>query len=256
MTGSSTITEADLRRLLDVVTPRDAGQAEDAVPGRELPLHVMQGLAHLIPCAAVSFFVMDTRRRHVHAHQEVALADLPKQSAEDVDLFFEAYWDCLACSYSERYDDHDRVTTWTDFHSEREYRSLLMGQYFLGSGIWHELLVTLPPDGGLERRLMLTREVGDVPFSERDRLLLTLLRPHLVRIRDHVEAQRRTVPVLTPRQVQLLRRVALGHTNRQIARDLGLSEGTVRKHLENIYARLEVNSRTEALARMSTVLAG
>ena len=83
----------------------------------------------------------------------------------------------------------------------------------------------------------------------------TLLRPHLIRIRDHVEAQRRTVPALTPRQLQLLRRVADGHTNRQIARDLGLSEGTVRKHLEHIYARLEVGSRTEALARMRDVLA-
>jgi DNA-binding NarL/FixJ family response regulator len=51
-----------------------------------------------------------------------------------------------------------------------------------------------------------------------------------------------------------MRRVALGHTNRQVARDLGLAEGTVRKHLENIYARLEVNSRTEALARLGDVL--
>lgn len=87
-------------------------------------------------------------------------------------------------------------------------------------------------------------------------MLLTLLRPHLVALRDRVEAVRRTVPVLTPRQVELLRRVAQGQTNRQVARDLSLSEGTVRKHLENIYARLEVNSRIEAVARMSQALVG
>ena len=86
-------------------------------------------------------------------------------------------------------------------------------------------------------------------------MLLTLLRPHLASAHDRVEAQRRTVPVLTPRQVQLLRRVARGDTDRQAARDLGLSEGTVRKHLENIYARLEVHSRTEAVTRAGALIA-
>jgi DNA-binding CsgD family transcriptional regulator len=251
MPGPSTISERDLRLLLDVVSPEAT-----ADEGPELPEQVMRGLADLIPCAAVSFFVMDTRRALVLADQELALANLPEESDELSALFFQAYWDCMSCCYAERYDDHDRVTTWRDFYSDREYRNLLMGEYFTSLGIWHELLVTLPPQGGFERRLMLTREIGDVPFSERDRLLLTLLRPHLVTLRDRVEAVRRTVPVLTPRQVELLRRVAQGKTNRQVARDLGLSEGTVRKHLENIYARLEVNSRTEAVARMPHALIG
>jgi DNA-binding CsgD family transcriptional regulator len=251
VTESSTISERDLRRLLDVVSP-EASQDD----GPELPEQVLRGLAELIPCAAVSFFVMDTRRAEVLAEQVHVLADLPEESDEVNALFFEAYWDCLACCYPERYNDHDRVTTWQDFYSEREYRNLLMGEYFLRSGVWHELLVTLPPQGGFERRLMLTREVGDRPFSERDRLLLTLLRPHLVSLRDRIEAVRRTVPVLTPRQAELMRRVAQGQTNRQAARALGLSEGTVRKHLENIYARLEVNSRTEAVARMPRALLG
>jgi hypothetical protein len=40
----------------------------------------------------------------------------------------------------------------------------------------------------------------------------------------------------------LLDRLAAGHTNTQIARRLGLSEGTLRTHLENIYSRLQVSS--------------
>jgi DNA-binding NarL/FixJ family response regulator len=55
--------------------------------------------------------------------------------------------------------------------------------------------------------------------------------------------------VLTPRQWELLSLVAAGHGNAQIARRLGLSPGTVRKHLENIYSRLGVSPRTAALAR-------
>jgi DNA-binding NarL/FixJ family response regulator len=46
-----------------------------------------------------------------------------------------------------------------------------------------------------------------------------------------------------------LRLVADGRTNAQIARRLGLSEGTVRTHLENIYGRLQVSSRTAAVLR-------
>jgi DNA-binding NarL/FixJ family response regulator len=43
--------------------------------------------------------------------------------------------------------------------------------------------------------------------------------------------------------------VAAGHTNAQIAHRLGVTEGTVRTHLENIYERLQVSSRTAAVTR-------
>jgi DNA-binding NarL/FixJ family response regulator len=44
--------------------------------------------------------------------------------------------------------------------------------------------------------------------------------------------------------------VAAGHTNAQIARWLGISRETVRIHLENIYQRLHVSSRTAAVTRV------
>ena len=86
-------------------------------------------------------------------------------------------------------------------------------------------------------------------FSERDRALLTLIRPHLHQAYLDAERRRASVAQLTPRQTDLLRLVADGHTNAQIARRLGLSEGTVRTHLENIYGRLQVSSRTAAVIR-------
>jgi len=43
--------------------------------------------------------------------------------------------------------------------------------------------------------------------------------------------------------------VVAGHTNTQIARRLGVSEATVRTHLENIYRRLQVSSRAAAVTR-------
>jgi DNA-binding NarL/FixJ family response regulator len=56
--------------------------------------------------------------------------------------------------------------------------------------------------------------------------------------------------VISPRR-QLLELVAAGYTNAQIARRLDIAEGTVRKHLENIYRRLQVPSRTAAVTRAS-----
>jgi DNA-binding NarL/FixJ family response regulator len=68
-----------------------------------------------------------------------------------------------------------------------------------------------------------------------------------------IAERRRQAPAeLTPRQLELLQYVAQGYTNTQIARRMGLSEGTVRTHLNHIYERLGVTGRTAAVTRMST----
>jgi DNA-binding NarL/FixJ family response regulator len=50
-------------------------------------------------------------------------------------------------------------------------------------------------------------------------------------------------PILIPHLL------AAGQTNARVARRLGISEGTVRTHLETIYTRLNVSSRTAAVTR-------
>lgn len=54
--------------------------------------------------------------------------------------------------------------------------------------------------------------------------------------------------VLTSREVEVLRLVAAGRTNRAIAADLVLSEKTVARHVANIFTKLEVSSRAAATA--------
>jgi DNA-binding NarL/FixJ family response regulator len=79
-------------------------------------------------------------------------------------------------------------------------------------------------------------------FSERDHDLLALLQPHLNQAYIDAERRRHSPPPLTPRQRELMRLIAAGHTNAKIARQLGITEGTVRSHLQDIYTRLQVSA--------------
>lgn len=53
------------------------------------------------------------------------------------------------------------------------------------------------------------------------------------------------LPELTPRELEVVRMVASGLRNRGIAERLGISEGTVKIHLHNIYEKLSVSGRVE-----------
>ncbi len=53
---------------------------------------------------------------------------------------------------------------------------------------------------------------------------------------------------LTERETEVLRLVARGKRNREIADELGVTERTVKYHTANIFAKLGVRSRAEAIA--------
>jgi DNA-binding NarL/FixJ family response regulator len=55
------------------------------------------------------------------------------------------------------------------------------------------------------------------------------------------------VETLTERELEVLNRVAKGLTNKAIGQALGISDRTVQGHLANIYGKLQVGSRTEAV---------
>ncbi len=61
---------------------------------------------------------------------------------------------------------------------------------------------------------------------------------------------------LTRRQAEVLQHVRHGHTNGEVARQMGVSERTVAHHLEHIYGRLGVRTRTAAVGRAQERLAG
>jgi len=91
-----------------------------------------------------------------------------------------------------------------------------------------------------------------IGFSDRDRERLEVIRPHLGNlyrlgsreIHDGVDPAG-----LTPREAEVLRWVSAGKTDRDIGAILAISPRTVHKHLQHVYEKLGVETRTAAAMR-------
>lgn len=97
---------------------------------------------------------------------------------------------------------------------------------------------------GLEEWLRLARP-GD-RYTERRNgsvLVVEAVGHYTAHVREHASGVAR----LTPREGEILALVAEGKTNGQIAEQLWISGGTVRRHLEHAYAKLGVHTRTAAV---------
>lgn len=62
-----------------------------------------------------------------------------------------------------------------------------------------------------------------------------------------LRGMRRPLPKLTEREIEVLRLLATGDTNREIARALFVSEATVKTHLAHIFTKLDVDGRSRAV---------
>jgi LuxR family maltose regulon positive regulatory protein len=58
-----------------------------------------------------------------------------------------------------------------------------------------------------------------------------------------------TVEPLTKRELEVMQLIATGATNAEIAQELYIAVGTVKNHAKNIYGKLGVHSRSQAIAR-------
>ena len=150
-----------------------------------------------------------------------------------------------------------RAVRWSDLQPRSRLRRLdIYTEVGRPLGLEHtlELWVLIP--GGVAGGFAFDR--SDRDFSERDVCVLDTLRPHFVRLWRNARLHRRAANglftsaeagLLTPREREVLAWVARGKTNREIAAVLYLAPGTVRKHLDNVYAKLDVGSRAGAVAR-------
>jgi DNA-binding NarL/FixJ family response regulator len=109
-------------------------------------------------------------------------------------------------------------------------------------------------DAATIRAVLAAGAVGFIPKSERSEVLLGALR--LVQSGGTYVPSRllntppaAAAPELTPRQLDVLHLLLRGEPNKLIARELGLTEGTVKIHIAAILRVLHARNRTEAVVR-------
>lgn len=110
------------------------------------------------------------------------------------------------------------------------------------------------PQGGndlrtqrLDERMLTARRLGDVGLGE----VMWLLSQ---RAADAPPPSRLATASLTPRETEVLSWVAKGKTNRDVAEILGMSPRTVNKHLEHVFEKLGVETRSAAASLASREL--
>lgn len=142
----------------------------------------------------------------------------------------------------------------------------LYAEYYRRVGLDHALALPLHVDRRLLVSFVFNRTGRD--FTDRERELLELVRPHLATLYGQAHAlanaqralaEDRTngqatpnvamLATLTPREREVLGWVAAGKTNAQIGDIVGAMPRTIAKHLERIYAKLGVETRTAAAMR-------
>jgi DNA-binding CsgD family transcriptional regulator len=238
------LSEAKYLGVLDVL--RLAGEVEGPVP---FPEPVLESLRRLVPCDVVAY------------HERLPGGRILAYSGEPRGKMTPAIREA-----SRRLEAEDVLKPaggarkYSDFFSTREYhRSPIYLEVGRPLGVEDMVRLWIDPAGAFGARLEFDRP--DRGFQEADRTALDLLRPHLLRfVLNALTRRRRAAPTgrvgrLTPREREILEHVAVGRTNTEVARLLWISPGTVRKHLENAYEKLEVHTRTAAVAALHTAQA-
>jgi DNA-binding CsgD family transcriptional regulator len=338
------------------LSPSDLGQAlnllreaEEVAGPDPFPTELLDRFRELIGCDCVSYCELD------RPHGRVLLLDGCARAREvdaeppvdSVSTFWRLRHQHPVCAYQDRTGDFSALKL-SDFLTLKQLHELeIYRDYFRPFGVEYELDVGLPAPPTHTKVFLFERSTRD--FTERERLLLDLLRPHLVSLyaaardrrtvaalqncehspqqlvvpgrdgsvdfagpearqllrryfgrdaerslpealRDWVRWEgtrlnghgphplpgspltfdrgnhrlvvrrvgdvlllQEDVASLTPREREILGLVAQGCSNADIAAGLWISPGTVRIHLQHIYEKLGVGSRTAAVARAGQV---
>jgi len=105
----------------------------------------------------------------------------------------------------------------------------------------------------MHRDAMLTeslRQAGAAAYLTKTMPSADLLRAvHAVAARTDQTAVGVDLELVSPREYEVLRLIALARSNAEIARELSITEGTVKRHTSNLYAKLGATSRIDAVRR-------
>ena len=208
----------------------------------------LAALRRLVPCDFVSYAEMDRAQCRL-----LRFVDQPIYDGPDPELHLRELDrdDPVRRYFAEVPIGANRLTDVVATHELR--RSLGYEVWFRALGFAHHLRVGLDATRWHTKVFCFDRGPGR-DFTSRDRAVLDVVRPYLAARyalwRDSSESDPTAdrAGELTLRELEVLDLVAEGMTNGEIAQRLWISPGTVRRHLENIYEKLGVHTRTAAVA--------
>jgi len=240
------LSRCDLEDALSFVHAASAAQGTEP-----FPRPVVESLARLVPGAAVGYTEWSLEAHVVPmVAVETPSIPTPPDVAEARAGLCTTYPLSMMRLHGARH-----ACRLSDFASRPALRRLEYYHCVLRPfGIEHQMRLFLPAPPGFARFFSFNRRCLDGDFTDRDRNVLDILRPFLVAMHERFDARDSWLPIevdrVTPREQEILQWVALGKTNDEIAALLVVSTHTVRKHLENVYAKLGVHTRTAAVARV------
>lgn len=231
--------------------------AADDVTGPELLVPMLEALARTVDAVFTAAFETQQSSRRLVGYGQVAFESTGDEPEEAEALFWDAWaespvsWTEPGTAFFGRYPathplDPDRL-----FASRREAADSKMRRTF-GRAIrlGHHVLVPLDSPPGSSRRICVERPLSDRPFDDAALTSLRLVQPHLDAGLKRALNGSPARALLSPRELEILAYVRGGTSTKDIAAALWVSPSTVRKHLENVYTKLDVHGRTEAVAKV------
>ncbi|ACC83597.1 LuxR C-terminal-related transcriptional regulator [Nostoc punctiforme] len=121
---------------------------------------------------------------------------------------------------------------------------------------WHVMAGPIVSNGHLVGVVGFTRQQGMPTFDSQNLIDLSALCLHISTWVARVKSQHPLLlqtERLTPREMQIAQLVAQGQTNAEISAELWITENSVKQALKRMFRKLEVSSRTQMVAKLSTI---
>jgi DNA-binding CsgD family transcriptional regulator len=238
----------DLQAALDFL--EEAHEVEG--PATFTP-ELLDRLADLVHCETTFFFEVDHPNRILSERVGSSKASPARNKVLTVP---DHVWTCTRSVQLSRYKNANGAgpVVLSDVFSRGQRQSADFNPNLRNSGAVDEIHVDLDPPRQWRAEIGV---YSSRDFGRRERMVMRVLRPHLAALYRAATHRRRLATLdstatadLTPREREVMLRVADGLSNAEIASALVVEPCTVRKHLEHVYEKLGVRSRTAALAKV------
>jgi len=145
-----------------------------------------------------------------------------------------------------------RVIGLLDFQSKKEHEdSEFYNSFMKKNGFYHNIGMYLVKDSKIIGMIDYVSGEKEKSLNKTDRILLEILSRYLTQETDAYIQKYKTIDklnpnkeALTPREKEVMKLVQQGYSNKEIATNLYISINTVKKHVQSLYQKFNVNNRT------------